>query len=148
MQKYTSSSRTHYHLVIKQHGAIHVPSLCHRSMCIPSSCILSHFLIFSDDYSVWVAGKLEPISGDYRHKAGYPMDRSPIHRRANTEAIIHTHFHTSGKFRVDNKPNPHVFPINRFLFPRTFQEHYFLITGTFCVGSFGCPMGFPGNFAL
>ncbi|KAF4070999.1 hypothetical protein AMELA_G00279870 [Ameiurus melas] len=39
-------------------------------------------------------GKLEPIPGSIGHKAGYTLDRVPVHRRAQSHTHSHTHSYT------------------------------------------------------
>ncbi|KAK3562480.1 hypothetical protein QTP86_034595 [Hemibagrus guttatus] len=47
-----------------------------------------------------VTGNLEPIPGDYRHKAEHTLDRMPVYRRAQSH---------NGQFRDANQPTMHVF---------------------------------------
>ena len=48
--------------------------------------IIHSHLIISSRFILFyrVAGKLEPIPADYGRKAGYTLDKSPGHHRADT----------------------------------------------------------------
>lgn len=59
----------------------------------------------SQSFSVTVAGKLEPIPAEFGRKAGYTLNRVPIHYRAT----IHTPVHTFGQFVQASQPNLHIF---------------------------------------
>ena len=63
-----------------------------------------HSFIFCNRLSVRVTGGLEPIPADFGREAGYTLDKSPVHRRANTErqTCTHSHIHTYGQFRDTN----------------------------------------------
>ncbi|KAF4079466.1 hypothetical protein AMELA_G00178390 [Ameiurus melas] len=42
-----------------------------------------------------VTGNLEPIPASIKHRAGYTLDRVPIHRRAQSHTHSHTHSYTT-----------------------------------------------------
>ena len=73
-----------------------------------------HSFIFCSRLSVRVTGGLEPIPADSGREAGYTLDKSPVHRRADIwsqkerETTIHAHIHTYGQFRLIIYPNLHV----------------------------------------
>ncbi|KAF4076546.1 hypothetical protein AMELA_G00216220, partial [Ameiurus melas] len=59
-----------------------------------------------DMQMIRVTGNLEPIPGGIGHKAGYTMDRVPVHRRAQSHTLPFIHY---GQFRHANQPTMHVF---------------------------------------
>lgn len=66
----------------------------------------SRYFLCKSKSSSYFLNCLEPISAIIGREAECPLDRSPAHRRADTQR--QTTLHTYGQFRVTNEPNTQV----------------------------------------